>query len=305
MPRTIHVLTGCTAVGKTELALRWAEARGAEIVSCDSLLFYRGADIGTAKPTPAERARVPHHLIDVVTPAVEFTAGDYGRMAREAVKEITARGRTLIVAGGTGLYLRAFLDGLSAVPARDESLRKRLRHFAERRGEGSLHRVLRRLDRGAAMRIHANDAPKLIRAIEVGVLARQPMSEAFKQWEPEPLSGFRAVQIGLHPPRELLYRRIDERCVRMFRDGLVEETASLVDLYGAECRALRALGYAQACAQLRGDLSPADALSATQQGHRNYAKRQGTWFRKDRRVRWLHTPGELSLDAALKIIADA
>ncbi len=298
------VLVGATGSGKTALSLDLAERLSGEIVSCDSVAVYRGMDVGSAKPTAAERARVPHHLIDVVTPAVEFTAGDYRRMAREAVQDIAARGRVPIVAGGTGLYLRALLDGLSAVPARDESLRERLRHFAERRREGSLHRVLRRLDPDAAMRIHANDSPKLIRAIEVGVLARQPMSEAFAQSQPEPLRGFRVVQIGLAPARELLYTRIDARCERMFRDGLVEETRGLLKLYGAECRALGALGYAQAAALLRGDMTSAAAVSATQQGHRNYAKRQATWFRKDVRVRWLQATGEVSRDAALHVIAE-
>ncbi len=298
------VLVGATGSGKTALSLELAARLGGEIVSCDSVAVYRGMDVGSAKPTAAERARVPHHLIDVVTPAVEFTAGDYGRMAREAVKEIAGRGRVPIVAGGTGLYLRAFLDGLSAVPARDEGLRERLRRFSERRGGGALHRLLRRIDTPAAARIHANDKPKLIRAIEVGVLARRPMSAAFEQSQPEPLSGFRVVQIGLAPPRELLYQRIDARCERMFRDGLVAETSGLLDLNGAECRALRALGYAQAQAVLRGELSEAEAVSATQQGHRNYAKRQGTWFRKDGRVTWLHAPGELSRDAALRTVLE-
>jgi len=293
------VLVGPTASGKTALSLQLAEALGGEIVSCDSVAVYRDMEIGTAKPSREERTRVPHHLIDVVPPSTEYTAGDYGRAARQAVHAIAARGRVPIVAGGTGLYLRALLDGLSAVPPRDETLRDRLRGLAARRGDDALHRLLRRLDSVAAQRIHANDIPKLIRAIEVSVLARQPMSDAWQQDRPEPLRGFRILQFGLQPPRPELYRRIDARCAAMYAQGLVEETRGLVQRYGQDCRALGALGYAQAMAVLRGELTTAEAIAATQQGHRNYAKRQGTWFRKDARIQWLPTFGE---EAASEIL---
>lgn len=299
------VLVGPTASGKTALSLQLAERLGSEIVSCDSVAVYREMEIGTAKPSREERARVPHHLIDVVAPDVEYTAGAYGRAARAAVRAIAARGRVPIVAGGTGLYLRALLDGLSAVPARDEALRERLRGVVARRGEGVLHRVLRRLDPVAAGRIHANDLPKLIRAVEVNVLARRPLSEAWKADRPEPLQGFRVVQFGLSPPRAELYRRIHERCAAMFRDGLVEETRGLLVRYGEQCRALGALGYAQAGAVLRGQMSEAEAVAATQQGHRNYAKRQGTWFRRDGRIAWVEGFGESDGEKVLAQLANA
>ncbi len=293
------VITGPTASGKSSLALALAEQLNGEIISCDSVAVYRGMDIGSAKPTPAERARIPHHLIDVVTPDVEYSAGDYGRAARKAVQAITTRGRTPIVAGGTGLYLRALLDGLSQMPPRDEPLRKRLRDAADRRGEAYLHRLLRRLDSSAAARIHWKDAPKLIRAIELNLLERRPTEAAWQAARPEPLTGIRILQFGLAPARTELYRRIDDRCARMFKEGLIEETRTLQELYGPDCRALNALGYAQAKAALAGQITQEEALTAAQQGHRNYAKRQGTWFRKDTRIQWLQTFGEESFEAVM------
>lgn len=300
-PPLLLVLVGATGSGKTALALDLAERLGGEIVSCDSVAVYRGMDVGSAKPTLAERARVPHHLLDVVTPDVEYSAGAYGRAAREAVQSIAARGRVPIVAGGTGLYLRALLDGLSAVPPRDEDLRARLQRGVARRGVGVLHRALRRLDAPAAARIHANDASKLIRAIEINVLAGQPTQKAWTGDQPRPLLGFRVVPVGLAPPRDLLYRRIDERCQRMFTHGLVEETRNLLAQHGS-ARPLRALGYAQAQAVLRGDSTVAEALAETRQGHRNYAKRQGTWFRKDPRITWVEHFGEEAAGAVLQHI---
>lgn len=281
------VIAGPTGAGKTALSLRLAEQLGGEIVSCDSVAIYREMELGTAKPTRDERARVPHHMIDVVTPDVVYTAGEYGRAARLAVAEIAARGRVPIVTGGTGLYLRALVDGLSDVPTRDEGLRDRLRAGVARRGAGLLHRALRRVDAAAAQAIHANDQPKLMRAIEVSVLERRPMSATWQQHRPQALEGFRVVQMGLGPDRAELYRRIDSRCAAMFAEGLVAETAALVLRYGAACRALHALGYAESQAVLRGEMDEAEALRRTQQGHRNYAKRQWTWFRKDTRVQWL------------------
>lgn len=297
------VIAGPTASGKTALSLQLAEALGGEIVSCDSVAVYREMELGTAKPSAEERRRVPHHLIDVVPPSVEYTAGDYGRAARAAVADIASRGKVPIVTGGTGLYLRALLDGLSPAPQRDEALRSRL-HLASGM-PGLLHRALRRLDPAAAQRIHANDASKLIRAIEVSVLEGQPMTAGWNDRRPEPLSEFRMIQIGLAPNRAALYKRINERCAAMFRDGLVVETETLVARYGKACRALNALGYAEAQAVLRGDMTEPGAIAKAQQGHRNYSKRQGTWFRRDPRIRWIEGFGAEALATALKIIHNA
>lgn len=297
------VLAGPTASGKTALSLELAERLGGEIVSCDSVAVYRDMEIGTAKPSLEERVRVPHHLLDVVAPSLEYSAGDYGRAARDAVRAIASRGKVPIVAGGTGLYLRALLDGLSPMPPRDETLRERLRSFAERRKARSLHRLLRRLDPDAANRIHQNDTPKLIRALEVSLLERRPLTAAWERSRPEPLTGFRVLQFGLAPPRAELYDRINRRCAQMFEVGLVEETRMLVEKYGEDCRALGALGYAQAMAEIRGELTLQQAVAAAQQGHRNYAKRQGTWFRKDTRMEWLEGFGPNVAAKALHRVA--
>lgn len=296
------VLAGPTASGKTALSLRLAEEIGGEIVSCDSVAVYRGMEIGTAKPSLEQRRRAVHHMIDVVDPDGGYNAGDYGRDARAAVAAIAARGKVPIITGGTGLYLRALLDGFSPVPPRDDALRQRLQEAATRRGPRLLHRVLRRLDSHAAERIHPNDAPKLIRAIEVSALAGRPMSAAWQAAQPEPLAGFRVVQIGLAPERSALYTRIDQRCAAMFQDGLLEETAGLVARYGSSCRALHALGYAEAQRVLRHEMSKPEAVRQAQQGHRNYSKRQGTWFRRDARIQWLGGFGEHLADAALRLV---
>jgi tRNA dimethylallyltransferase len=295
MENLLAVLLGPTASGKTALSLHLAGRFRGEIVSCDSMAVYREMEIGTAKPSPAERRSVPHHLIDVFSPDEECTAGDYSRLARKAIAGITARGNLPIVTGGTGLYLRALLDGLFAGPLRSPEMRDRLLRSAERRGPGWLHRLLARLDRRSAERIHANDTPKLIRAIEVCLAGRQPLSEAW-QGGRDPLTGYRIVRIGLNPPRQELYERINERAERMFTDGLIEETRSLLDRYGEAPRAFDSLGYRQARAAIRGELSLEAAITAAQQGHRNYAKRQLTWFRKEPEVRWLEGFGD---DAAI------
>jgi len=285
------VIVGPTASGKTALALELAEHFSGEIVSCDSVAVYRGMEIGTAKPTMAERARVPHHMIDIAWPKEPCTAGDFSRLARDAIREIVQRDRLPIVCGGTGLYLRALLDGLFPAPPRQEFLRDKLRRRALLHGSERLHRILSRLDPKAAKRIHVNDSPKIIRAIEVTLAARQPIS---RQWEQprNPLTGFRVLSLGLNPPRTELYDRINRRASQMFSPpqqggGLVEETAQIVTRYGEECRPLTSLGYAQATALLRGEITRDQAIVQAQQGHRNYAKRQLTWFRKDPAIQWL------------------
>jgi tRNA dimethylallyltransferase len=284
------VLAGPTASGKTALALALAEQFSGEIVSCDSVAVYRGMEIGTAKPTLDERSRVPHHLIDILTPDQPCSAGDWSRLAREAIAGITERGRLPIIAGGTGLYLRALLDGLFPAPQRDEPLRAKLRTRAEARGPAQLHRILARLDPAAAKLIHANDAPKVIRAIEVTLAARSPITRQWTQPR-DPLTGYRVLRLGLNPPRVELYARINRRAAEMFEIGLVEETTRLVERYGFECRSLTSLGYAQAVAVLRGEMTRDEAVAACAQGHRNYAKRQLTWFRKDPLIHWLPSFG--------------
>ncbi len=295
------VVQGPTASGKTALALFLARKFRGEIVNCDSVAMYRDFEIGTAKPTAAERAEVRHHLVDCIDPFSDVTAGEYARAAREAVREIAGRGLLPIISGGTGLYLRALLQGLFSGPQRSEPLRERLREIAADRGRDYLHRILRRFDPAAAERIHANDVPKVIRAIEVCLGARRPMTELWQEGR-EPLSGFRILRLGLNPEREALYARINDRATKMFDAGLIEETEALLGKYGPAARPLNALGYKQAVQVVRGELDRESALRAAQQAHRNYAKRQMTWFRREVEVRWLagfgDDPGTQSAAAA-------
>jgi len=297
MDPLLLVLLGPTASGKTALSLHLAERFHGEIVSCDSVAVYREFEIGTAKPAIQDRKRIPHHLIDVADPTEQFTAGDYSRLARAAIAGIHARGHMPVVVGGTGLYLRALLEGLFAGPARSEELRERLRQRHATRGAEHLHRLLQKLDPPAAATIHANDVPKLIRAIEVCLSARQSMT-ALWQAGRDPLRGFRILRIGLNPTREALYQRVNLRAQAMFtqgqgqEQGLVEETRMLKDRYGDAARPLASLGYKQAQQFLCGDLSLEQAIAAAQQGHRNYAKRQMTWFRREPDVAWINGFGD-------------
>jgi tRNA dimethylallyltransferase len=286
------VVLGPTASGKTALSLTLAERFLGEIVNCDSVAMYREFDIGTAKPTSSERTRVPHHLVDCVEPTSHITAGEYARQARQVLAEIKARGRLPILVGGTGLYLRSLLDGLFPGPQRSEELRERLRQRQAERGEKYLHRILQRLDPAAAEKIHAHDTPKLIRAIEVCLASRKKMTELWRERGREPLRGFRILRLGLDPDRQALYARINRRARLMFESGLVEETERLVAKYGGTAGPLSSLGYRQALQFLRGEISREQALESAQQAHRNYAKRQMTWFRREPSVHWLQGFGD-------------
>jgi tRNA dimethylallyltransferase len=285
------VILGPTASGKTALSLSLAAKFDGEIVNCDSVATYREFDIGTAKPTAAERARATHHLFDCVDPAQDVTAGEYARQARQVLEEIRSRRRLPIVVGGTGLYLRALLEGLFPGPQRSEELRERLRERVAERGSQHLHEILARLDREAAGKVHPNDAPKLIRAIEVCLASKSKMTELWRQGR-DPLRGFQIVKLGLDPDRAALYERINRRAARMFEIGLVEETKALIGKYGATARPLMSLGYRQAMQLLRGEVTREQAVQAAQQAHRNYAKRQMTWFRREPDVTWLKGFGD-------------
>jgi len=305
----VVVVLGPTASGKTALALAIARHFRGEIVNCDSVAMYREFEIGTAKPSAAERAEIPHHLLDCVDPLADVSAGEYARQARRILREIAQREipshsadrsdneqrrRLPIVSGGTGLYLRALLEGLFPGPQRSEDLRNRLRARAKKHGAEHLHRILRRLDPSAAARIHANDIPKVIRAVEVCLTSRRTslrhsrrtMAELWQQGR-EPLRGFRILRLGLNPERKALYARINQRAVKMFDEGLIAETERFLAKYGKQARPLASLGYKQAAQFLRGELDRTSALAAAQQAHRNYAKRQITWFRREPNVHWL------------------
>jgi tRNA dimethylallyltransferase len=285
-------VVGPTAAGKSALALALAEQFDGEIVNYDSVQLYRGFNVGSGKLMPPDRRGIPHHLLDCLDPAQGFNAGDYRREARKVLADLRARRKLPIFAGGTGLYLRALFLGLFEGPARSEVLRERLRVMAERRGREFLHRLLARLDRTAAARIQPRDAQKLIRAIEVCILARQPISTLQARGRSS-LEGFRIIKIGLHPPREHLYDRINRRVEVMFAAGLMEETQALLDRSDtASIKALDALGYRQARSELEGKMTRQDALNATQLATRHYAKRQLTWFRREEDITWFEGFGD-------------
>jgi tRNA dimethylallyltransferase len=280
-------VVGPTASGKSALGVWLAEQFGGEVLACDSTQLYRGFDIGTAKPTLAERRGIPHHLIDSLAPSEPATAGGYRQMALAVLGDLRSRGRLPILTVGTGLYLRALLEGLAEVPQRSEELRSRLRASAREHGRGYLHRLLARLDRETAGKIAAADEQKLIRAIEVCVLARRPVSEVHRTGR-TPLVGWRALKIGLMPPREALYERIHARTDAMLAGGWIEEVQSLMESgLPEDAKPFDFIGYRELREVLRGVKKIGDARGAIQQTTRQYAKRQLTWFRRDSEVHWL------------------
>jgi len=279
--RPLIIVVGPTGAGKSSLALHLANHFSGEVINADSVQLYRGFDIGSAKTPLAERQGIPHHLFDVLDAEMVHSAGDFARLARETVAEITRRGKLPILVGGTGFYIRAFLDGLPALPARDEALRQRLTS----RRPGSLHRILSRLEPAAAARIHPSDTQKLIRALEIRLLTSQPLPATETA---TPLHGYRILQLGLDPLRELLVESIAKRTREMFDAGLLKEVRELLasGLTGNE-KPFESLGYKQAVAHLRGDMTLDEAIESTEIGTRQYAKRQRTWFRRDQRIQWL------------------
>jgi len=295
-------IVGPTASGKSALALRLAREKGGEIVSCDSLQVYRGLDVGSAKATPRERAEVPHHLIDVADPDEAFSAAEYARQARAALAAIVGRGRLPIVAGGTGLYLRALLEGLFEGPARDEGRRRRLEALASRYGDERLHRLLRHLDPEAAERIGPRDRVRTVRALEVYWATGRPISLLHRQ-PGRALEGFAVLVLGLSPDRDWLRERVISRTRRMLEDGLVEEVRGLIERgYGPELRPLQAIGYREAVAVVRGEMTRKQAESAIVTATMRFAKRQMTWFRHQAEVRW-HEDADSAHAAALAWLA--
>lgn len=287
----VLVILGPTCSGKSHLALEVARRIRGEIVNCDSLQLYRGMDIGTAKTPPEERGAVPHHLIDILEPWEVFSAGAYARAARQVLAGIRDRGAPAVVAGGTGFYLKALLEGLAEAPERDEQQRARLAE-RERRRPGSLHRILQRLDPRTAASIHPNDVQKTIRALEICLEAGRPASEVFAEGR-KPLEGYRILKLGLRPPRAALVERIHSRTRQMFQRGLLDEVRKLLERgVPPDAKALEAIGYKEALACLQGRLTPEEAVELAAVATRQYAKRQMTWFRREAGVMWLDGFGD-------------
>jgi tRNA dimethylallyltransferase len=286
-PLPLIAVIGPTASGKTSLGVYLARKFGGEVLACDSTQVYRGFDIGTAKPTAVERAGVPHHLLDLVEPDFPFTAGEYRSRAIGVLEDLRQRLRLPVLTVGTGLYLRALLDGLADAPARSEELRARLESRADTHSAQYLHRVLRRLDPEAALRIGSRDRPKMIRAIEVCLLTGRPLSEVHQAGR-TPLEGYRPIKIGLQPPRAALYERIERRVHEMLDRGWLAEVSHLAASGVAQnSKPFDFIGYSELQAHLEGTVTLAAATKAIPQATRRYAKRQMTWFRKEPLVHWL------------------
>jgi tRNA dimethylallyltransferase len=280
-------IVGPTASGKSALGIWLAEQLGGEVVACDSTQLYRGFDIGTAKPAPAEHREVPHHLIDVLGAQEPATAGGYRQAALDVLADLRHRGRLPIFTVGTGLYLRALLEGLADVPQRSEELRGRLRLSALEHGRGYLHRILKRLDAEASRKISEADEQKLIRAIEVCLITKKPVTELHRGGR-APLQGWRALKVGLAPDRETLYARIHARTDAMLARGWLDEVRSLLEAgLPQEAKPFDFIGYRELRAVLQGRLTMDEARAAIQQATRRYAKRQLTWFRREPAVHWL------------------
>lgn len=288
----VVVLCGPTAVGKTALALELADAFSAEIISADSRQVYRLMDIGTAKPGALELARIRHHLVDVAWPDEEFHAARFATLAREAIEAICQRDKRPLLVGGTGLYIRALTEGLLQAPGADPALRRELHARAAQEGSPALHTELAVLDPASAARLHPNDLVRIVRALEVhrqsGIsLAALQDDHAFSS------QPYRTLKIGLDLDREELYRRIDGRAEAMFAEGLLEEADALLRAgYAPTLKSLQTIGYRQAFALLRGELSRADALEDLKRSTRRYAKQQLTWFRKDKSIIWLESSAD-------------
>jgi tRNA dimethylallyltransferase len=299
----VHIIVGPTAVGKTALSLLIAEKRAVEIISADSRQIYRYMDIGTAKVSPEVRRQVPHHFIDICTPDEYYSAGMFGKQARQTVEEIVRRGKIPLVVGGSGFYIRALVDGIFELDARDESLRRQLEQRLQNEGLSALYRELQKVDPTYAAKISANDRQRILRSLEVFYVTGKPFS-AWHEQKPEP-APFEAVFWGLTAERATLYRRINERVLRMLQEGLEEEVRRLLEMgYSPQLNALNTVGYKEVIEYLDGKFSRETMIELIQRNSRRYAKRQLTWFRADSRVHWheVADTGDLK-EIAEKILA--
>lgn len=291
----ILVILGPTASGKTGLALRLAEIFDAEILSADAMQVYRRMDIGAAKPTPEQRGRVRHHLLDMVEPDEPFSAADYRAAADNAIADTISRGKRVIVCGGTGLYIKALTRGLVNAPAGDEGIRRDLRDLADREGNSSLHGLLQKADPESAARLHPNDRMRVIRALEICRITGRPVSE-LRAGHGFAEAPYECLKIGLAVDRPALYEAIDNRVDAMIRDGLVEEVRALLEEgFAPSLKPMRSLGYRHMAAYLAGEYPMEEAVALMKRDTRRYAKRQLTWFNQDREIKWIEYPENVAI----------
>lgn len=288
------IILGPTASGKSEMAVELARKFDGEIINADSLQVYRGLDIGTAKPSGEVRRQVPHHLIDLVEPNEPFSAADFQAAAEQAINDITRSGKRIFVVGGTGLYIKALVQGLVDSPSGAGEVRKELEAMACKVGKEEMLRRLAEVDPVTAARLHPNDQVRIIRALESHRLTGRPIS-ADRSAHGFSESRYHVLKLGIQVEREELYRRIDLRVEKMLGEGLVEEVQSLLACgLSPELKALRSIGYKEICAFLAGDCDLAEATRLMKRDTRHYAKRQLTWFKRDNEIYWVDYPGSFA-----------
>lgn len=284
------IICGPTASGKSELAMRLAHVVDAEIINADSMQIYRKLDIGTAKPSPEDQAAIRHHLIDIVEPDQDFSAADFSRLADAAISDIVSRGKRVIVAGGTGLYIKALVKGLVDSLGSNPELRQELQNEAELIGNEAMLDRLRQVDQELAATLHPNNMIRIIRGLEVFSLTGTPLSRIQKRHAFADRR-YETLQIGLSVDRTLLYQRTDLRVERMLAEGLLPEVSNLLGQgFGRELKAMRSIGYKEAAAHLCGELALHDAIRLIKRDTRHYAKRQITWFKADSDILWFEYP---------------
>lgn len=289
----IIVITGPTAIGKSSLAIDLSESFNGEIVNADSMQVYREMDIGTAKPTIEEMGKIPHHLIDVVNPPEEFNAAKYTELAFPVIEQIASSMKVCFVVGGTGLYIKALLQGLLFCPSGDSVIRKELQNKYEETGLESLYKKLKEQDPEWANKIHPNDKLRIIRALEIIELTKEPVTSLAEKQKSEhiPLG---ALKICLHMDRERLYHRINKRCDQMIKNGLIEETEALLSRYQVDLKPMQSIGYRHMINLIQGKWGFEQTVQRFQTDTRRYAKRQLTWFRADNEMNW-HEKTEIAV----------
>ena len=287
-PTKIITIAGPTGAGKTGLAINLARRFNGEIIGADAMQIYRFMDIGTAKPTPDERAAIPHHMIDVVDPEEDFDAAAYADLAHAIIRQVSDRGRTVFVVGGTGLYIKALIHGLFPYNGSDPAVRRRLKQCAQADGGAAIYQRLAEVDGAAAQKIHPNDTYRIIRALEVFEVTGEPLT-VFHQRHGFREKRYETLELGISWPRQELYARIDQRVDHMLEQGFVDEVRRLLAMgYGRDLKSMQSLGYRHMTAFLRGESTLEQAVATLKRDHRRYAKRQLTWFNANQSVNWIH-----------------